>query len=1650
MKHITSLKFIAIFLLVQLFSISAKANVIVVATGGVLSATYPDFATTFIQINGGIHTGDITLYVVNNITETTTASLNASGVGLCFYNFVRIYPQGGSFTISGNIAAGSPLFDFNGADNVLIDGLNAGVNNLTITNLTASATSGTSTIRFINGATSNTITNCTVLGSSNSPIFTAGGTIFFSTDANTLNGNDNNTISNCNIGPAGSTLPTKAVNMLGTTTNATINNSNISIIDNRIYDYFSPTTSNAGIYVSSGNTDHTIQDNRFYQTSTRTQTTANEHAAIWISNTSGNNFSIIDNRVEGSNSLGLGNYTIVLASGSSSFVPIHILAGTTSATNINTNTIKSIAISGTASGISTNAPFKGIYINQGLVNSNINTIGSNIINNSITYTTNTTSSVDVYAMYNFGSSNWTTNNNIVGGISVNNTGTGAASFFGIVNFTSSSANWTASNNIIGGNFLGSIQNYSTASSCQLIALYNRAGNATITNNLVYNLTANGGTGIATTASLIGINNAGSAISNISKNHIYALANNHTTAATSITGIQISGALTGSKIFTNLIHELTPSSAAGIVNGIYVTSGTATYQNNMIRLGTNFLGSDNTIGFAINGINEASGTNNFYYNSIYIGSNNVTGSANSFAFTSVVINNTRKILNNIFYNARSNAATGTGKHYAIQVGGTTLNPTGLTINYNDYHVTGVGSFLGKYNGIDRLTISDWRTAVGQDINSFSGNPNFLNPTGSIGSLDLHINAAVPTPVSNTGIPIGTVSDDYDMEIRSLTNPDIGADEFAGIGCGQISIDSLRKYPDTTFCVAVDRLVTAKIYAGCDTIKSVKLKYRYNCSAETQVIMTGGNPNPNNTSYWVGTIPAATPADANVSWCVTVYYQNDSLTSCGNDYADYPIQQFDALATPQVICAGQNVNLIGSGISGVYDSLNYSEGFETWPPVGWSFTLVPPSVNLWQQDATPPAPRTGAHSMAYTSSNISPANAWAVTPGQTLTGGQCYTISFWYKVQSAAFPEKLKVTVGNGSSIANQTTVLWNNNGQISLNNINYAKATIIYTPTTDGIYYFGFNCYSDANMWNLYVDDVSITGRVLQPIASWVWTASNGGGGSTLISAQQNPGSFPISSTTNFSLTATNSKGCTETKSITVTVLPPIETHIYDTACDQYILNDSNATMVTSSGVYTRYLKSVITGCDSIVYLHLTINYSSSSTIGTTACDYYLWDVASGGTGNVYTTSGVYTSIIKNIAGCDSVITLNLIINNSTSTSLTVIACDSFYWHEIKYTTSGVYYFDTLNTAGCPEHQTLQLTINQSPHLYKTDTICNTALPYLWNGQQYNMTGDYIFIKPAVGSCDTIMHLKLFVKTCGKQCCPGINIIKNGDFEFGNNGDFSSAGYLYSPTAGLPGQYSVLTSAQANAIAPNSWNPDCNANNKHLIINGKNTGTAGKKIVWYQTLNLVKGVTYSFCADFKNLNQCGFNIKPKIDISFPSGATPMNSILIDSSGVGCDWQRVQKTFTWNGSISPAYIRISLDESGLGDGNDLAIDNIRLVALSSVPQSDLFFTVSITNNTGGSFNMSATPTAPLNGCTPYWKVEQIDNNNLPVSSTIVNNPNIWLPLNPNNFVGYKYNSTPVFSLFLASPGLFNSARRYQITYGRTCECNSFTTFSRIVTP
>ena len=87
------------------------------------------------------------------------------------------------------------------------------------------------------------------------------------------------------------------------------------------------------------------------------------------------------------------------------------------------------------------------------------------------------------------------------------------------------------------------------------------------------------------------------------------------------------------------------------------------------------------------------------------------------------------------------------------------------------------------------------------------------------------------------------------------------------------------------------------------------------------------------------------------------------------------------------------------------------------------------------------------------------------------------------------------------------------------------------------------------------------------------------------------------------------------------------------------------------------------GCDSLVILDLTINYSDTTTTSVTSCDSYSW------LGNNYTVSGVYDSLLTNIFGCDSLAILDLTINYSDTTTTSVTSCDSYSWLGNNYTVS---------------------------------------------------------------------------------------------------------------------------------------------------------------------------------------------------------------------------------------------------------------------------------------------------------------------------------------------------------------------------------------------
>ena len=725
-------------------------NIRVEGTNSGNNADYATLKDAFDAINGGTHTGAITIGVCGDTTETAPAVLNASGTGSASYTSVLMVPNG-AHAISGAIVAGSPLIDLNGADNVTINGLSLGL--LTISNTTVSATAGTSTIRLINGAQNNTIAVCTVLGSSTSSTTTAGGNILISTS--TGGTNSNNTISANNIGPAGVNMPTKGVMSLGS---ASPNNNSGNLIDNNnIFDFFQAGIGVSGVSLQANTTTTTVSNNRIFQTAPRIFTSGVTYAGITSTIGTGGGSAIITGNIIGFGAAN-GTGTTTITGSTNVFVGLNLTSNsTTAATSVQGNIISGINQSTASTGTGSGAAFRGIFLASGRYD--VGTISGNQIgsldgSSTITFTESSTGAIN--AIYDFTSSSNPISNNRIGAITINGTGTGTGGFRGIFLNTASAATATLNNNQIGGSGAGAITD-SLVGAYAMYGIQNVLPNLSATGNTIQNISGNSnglnlivGSGMVLTGTgTVGPNT-------ISQNVIHSLSNNSGAISNSIYALYCSfPATTANVVEQNFVHSLSITSTATTSQlvGILPVAGQGTYKNNMVRLGVDAAGASITPGYAIYGMFEIAGTNNLYYNSVYVGGTGVASASTTFGFVSNVTSGTRNYVDNIFWNARSNAS-GTAVNYAITLSGL----AGVTSNYNDLFANGVGGCVGTAPGVTGCTLTDWRTGTGQDANSISVDPLFINPNGNAATVNLHIQGASLCVAAATPIP--SVPNDFD--------------------------------------------------------------------------------------------------------------------------------------------------------------------------------------------------------------------------------------------------------------------------------------------------------------------------------------------------------------------------------------------------------------------------------------------------------------------------------------------------------------------------------------------------------------------------------------------------------------------------------------------------------------------------------------------------------------------------------------------------------------------------------------------------------------------------------------------------------------------------------------------------------------------------
>ncbi len=1330
MKHtnfFTTIKRVIGVSMLSLFAVGVNAQVTVNATAGTPSGLYTDLTSAFAAINAGTHQGDIAIGIAASYTEPGTAVLNSSGAGSALYTSVYIAPSADAVVVSGATATGRGLIELNGADNVVIDGdnpLTGGINkNLTLQNTAISTTTYTSVVR---------IALSTLVTSANNVV-----------------------VKNCNI--------------LGSATGRNI--------------------------------------------STATSTTGSEHTTFGIL-------------------VGAGASTVATTTAPSAIASVSTVIATGATANnfvAQNNSIDAVA--------------RGIAVNSGAANViNVLTVMNNTIGNA-TFNNPTT-------VYSRGITVNGFTTAVISGNTVQNMdfwpGTACMGIaIGELNTTGLAA-------LVEKNNVFNITNRATGT----FGAYgiNLAGgsNHSVRNNMVTNINHNmtGGAAFSTTFGVMGIRIASGLNHQIYHNSVNLNGTKLGTAATSLLSASLaitSTALTGIDVRDNLLSNTLTGGTTSIANvDLFLPSGATSAMNLTLNNNTYYCGTN----AASDGILQVGAT--YSAANLYLPGNFVasatTPATNSRAYTSTL--SAAGTNDNLGY-ASTNAAP--------FISMSDLHLSLVSSELINVEQKGVAGLTGMTTDIDGQTRPDGSTLL-PDIGADEVTaPNVCSGTPTAGTISgtSPICQGLSSTLSLSG---QSVSSGITLQWASSTTPGGPYTTLLGTGGTQStgSLSATTYYVVNVTCTNSGITSTTPEFTvtvnPLPTITVTPSNTTY-CNPGTGVTMTASGAvgytwSPSGSlSSSTGATVTATPSST-TTYTVTGVDANGCINTATQSIVSAPaVTAVTATATPASTCDSTSVLTATATIAPqAYCQPTYANG------TGFGDYISVVQLNTLDNTTA------GAATPYYT---LFPATGTTTT---TLTAGNTYTVTLvagtytsndvaaWIDFNQNGVlndaSEKLGETDNLGATPASTsftfTVPLTALNGttRFRVRDVDHGTANDM-DP-----------CAAQSSYGETEDYDITIVGGV-DPYTV-TWTPST-----FLSSTTGSPVNVTgLTATTTYTATATAISGCSNSSNATVTLLPTSTSTTTQVSCGSFTWTDGNT--YSTSGIYTQTLTNSV-GCDSIATLDLTVNMPSSSNQSATACSSYTWSVD----GTTYTASGTYsytyvggnsvgcdstvvldliinqpttatdvqtacdsytwidgntytasnntaTFTLTNAAGCDSIVTLDLTINNSTTGSETATACDSYTWATDgnTYTASGSYTATLVNAAGCDSIVTLNLTINSSTSGSETATACDT---YTWatDGNTYTTSGTYTTTLVNAAGCDSIVTLNLTINTT-----PTATATDNGDATL---------------TAGGTGTYQWIDCSTGSAIAgatAQTFAPTINGSYAVVVSNGTCSDTSACVVIDY--------------------------------------------------------------------------------------------------------------------------------------------------------------------------------------------------------------------------
>jgi len=380
------------------------------------------------------------------------------------------------------------------------------------------------------------------------------------------------------------------------------------------------------------------------------------------------------------------------------------------------------------------------------------------------------------------------------------------------------------------------------------------------------------------------------------------------------------------------------------------------------------------------------------------------------------------------------------------------------------------------------------------------------------------------------------------------------------------------------------------------------------------------------------------------------------------------------------------------------------------------------------------------------------------------------------------------------------------------------------------------------------------GSVNNPNYIYAWTAAPGLTQTTVSSPTVNlvnTGNTSLSqSYTVMTNLVSNPNSCPSFDSVIVTVNPLFNDTLPVSICQgaTYTLGTQ---IFSTSGFHPVVFPSIF-GCDSTVVLNLTLlpNLTNNQTVH--ICQGATYTFA----GNILSTSGTFIQLLQTATGCDSTINLTLIVDPILTSNIQAAICQggSYSFGTQTLTTAGNYSRTIQTVAGCDSIINLNLAVNPVLSSSSSMTFCQGEST-LFYGQTLTNTGVYNHTLQTIAGCDSVVTLNVTVYPIPAAPilsgnspveCPGdvvtlsIDPISNAQYEWSGPLNFSSANSAvffpvdieqmgsYSATISINGCVSSPASIPVSITNiydyaefdfPNVITPNGDGNNDELDIEG---------------------------------------------------------------------------------------------------------------------------------------------------------------------------------------------------------------------------------------